>query len=69
MEEIWKDIPSYEGLYQASNLGNIKSLRYNIILKPGKDKGSFLWFKNEGFERQIFLKRAEIERFNVKLLA
>ena len=26
MEEIWKDIPGYEGLYQASNLGNIRSL-------------------------------------------
>ena len=25
-EEIWKDIPGYEGLYQASNLGKIKSL-------------------------------------------
>lgn len=25
-EEIWKDIPNYEGLYQASNLGRIKSL-------------------------------------------
>lgn len=24
--EIWKDIPNYEGLYQASNLGRIKSL-------------------------------------------
>ena len=24
--EIWKDIPGYEGLYQASNLGRIKSL-------------------------------------------
>lgn len=24
--EIWKDIPNYEGLYQASNLGNIKRL-------------------------------------------
>ncbi len=24
--EVWKDIPNYEGLYQASNLGNIKSL-------------------------------------------
>lgn len=24
--EIWKDIPNYEGSYQASNLGNIKSL-------------------------------------------
>ncbi len=25
-QEIWKDIPGYEGLYQASNLGRIKSL-------------------------------------------
>lgn len=27
MEEIWKDIKGYEGLYQVSNLGRIKSLR------------------------------------------
>lgn len=27
MQEIWKDIPNYEGLYQASNLGRIKGLR------------------------------------------
>lgn len=26
MEEIWKDIPSYEGYYQVSNLGNFRSL-------------------------------------------
>lgn len=25
-EEIWKDIPDYEGLYQVSNLGRVKSL-------------------------------------------
>lgn len=25
-EEIWKDIPGYEGYYQASNLGRLKSL-------------------------------------------
>lgn len=24
--EIWKDVPSYEGLYQVSNFGNVKSL-------------------------------------------
>lgn len=24
--EIWKDIPNYEGLYQVSNIGRIKSL-------------------------------------------
>jgi hypothetical protein len=33
MIEIWKDIPNYEGLYQASNLGNIKSLNYNHTKK------------------------------------
>jgi len=27
-EEIWKDIPGYEGKYQVSNLGNIRSLNY-----------------------------------------
>jgi hypothetical protein len=26
MKEIWKDIPNYEGLYQVSNLGRVKSL-------------------------------------------
>jgi hypothetical protein len=24
--EIWKDIPGYEGIYQVSNMGNVKSL-------------------------------------------
>ena len=26
MKELYKDIPEYEGLYQVSNLGNVKSL-------------------------------------------
>lgn len=26
MEEIWRDIKEYEGLYQISNLGRVKSL-------------------------------------------
>ena len=32
MEEIWRDIKGYEGLYQVSNLGRIKSLARNIHL-------------------------------------
>lgn len=35
MEEIWKDIPNYEGYYQVSNLGNVKSLA-RIIMHRGK---------------------------------
>ena len=29
VDEIWKDIIGYEGLYQVSNLGNVKSLKNN----------------------------------------
>lgn len=29
MKEIWKDIEGYEGQYQVSNLGRVKSLNYN----------------------------------------
>ena len=29
--EIWKDIEGYEGLYQVSNLGRVKSLKFNKI--------------------------------------
>lgn len=32
MEEIWKDVVGYEGLYQVSNLGRVKSLYF------GKEK-------------------------------
>lgn len=34
MEEIWKDVVGYEGLYEVSNLGNVRSLfRYKKQLK------------------------------------
>jgi len=33
MEEIWKDIPEYEGLYQVSNIGRVKSIRKNRKIK------------------------------------
>lgn len=33
-DEIWRDIKGYEGLYQVSNMGNVKSLRKNHLLTP-----------------------------------
>lgn len=39
MEEIWKDIQNYEGYYQISNLGNVKSLHYGSkVNNPNWDK-------------------------------
>jgi hypothetical protein len=41
LKEIWKDVVGYEGLYRISNLGKIKSLRKNIILKPVKNSRAY----------------------------
>lgn len=35
MEELWKDIVGYEGLYQVSNFGNIKVVSRTIVTKAG----------------------------------
>ena len=51
MNEEWKDIKGYEGLYQISNLGRVKSLRYankqafykrEKLLKGANDKDGYL---------------------------
>lgn len=42
MEEIWKDIEGFEGLYQVSNLGRVKRFATGKVLKSGKDGGGYL---------------------------
>lgn len=40
MEEIWKDIPGYEGLYQVSNKGRVYGIkRKNILAAAPNEKG------------------------------
>lgn len=56
MEEIWRDIVGYEGLYQVSNLLNVRSLdrydsrgcfRKGIILKRKTTTQNSIWFYME----------------------
>lgn len=50
MKEVWKDINGYEGKYEISNLGRIRSLKNNcgnnrkepLILKQSTDKRGYL---------------------------
>lgn len=44
--EIWKDIPGYEGRYQVSNEGNVKSLNY---LTHGTEKNMKLSCHHNGY--------------------
>ena len=44
MDKIWKDIPDYEGLYQVSNYGEVKSFK-NVkerLLKPNNINNTYL---------------------------
>lgn len=38
MEEIWKDVAGYEGLYQVSNMGRVKTLRKKVGTTIRKEK-------------------------------
>lgn len=38
IEEIWKDVSGYEGIYQVSNLGRVKSLERTVIDKNNHPK-------------------------------
>lgn len=66
-EEIWKDIPGYEGLYKVSNLGRVRSFadanpvnRRNRILKQHLDgKGNYLFV---GLHRDGKVKLATVHR-------
>lgn len=71
MQEIWKDIKGYEGRYQISNLGRVKSLKRVIkrvvkgkdffkteqekILKPHKNSHGYLCCGLEGKKINVHL--------------
>lgn len=63
--EIWKDAKGYEGLYQVSNLGKVKSLRRNVIMKPSCDKDGYyqLILSNGKTRKRFFIHRLVYETF------
>ena len=38
MEEVWKPIKDYEGLYEVSNLGRVKRLKYQRVVVCNKNR-------------------------------
>lgn len=72
MEEIWKDVTGYEGLYQVSNLGRVKSLDRVIkgqhfeekIMKLQTNNGyKWLWLNKDGKRKAKRINRLVAEEF------
>lgn len=63
MKEVWKDVVGYEGLYQISDHGRVKSTRRNIILKPGRGRYLSVTLCNDGKMREISIHRLVAEAF------
>lgn len=69
-EEVWRDIKDYEGKYQISNFGRVKSLSFNKtgekkLLKPhdnGKGYLTVCLWKNNKYEHK-YIHRLVAETF------
>ena len=74
IEEVWRDVKGYEGLYQVSNMGRVKSLERKDclgrivkerVLKPGMDKDGYLFVNLcAGGKRTFFVHRLVCQAFH-----
>lgn len=73
MKEVWKDIENYEGYYQVSNLGRVRSVDRDIIYSNGiivKYTGKLLslHLEKNGYISVLFSKNGSQERAYVHRL-
>ena len=73
--EIWKDIKDYEGKYQVSNLGKVKSLNYKnsgkeqIMIPQINGHGYFkIKLRKENITKQFSVHRLVYQAFKGKLV-
>ena len=64
MPELWKDIAGYEGMYQVSNTGKVKSSYEGC----GRKKGSILKTANRGGWLRVTLVKNGRKAFSVHRL-
>ena len=43
MNEVWRSVKDYEGLYEVSNYGRVRNCRTGRVLRPGKNRYDYLY--------------------------
>ena len=68
--EVWKDIIGFEGLYQVSNLGTVKSLRKGLRGNKFllRDKKLIGCHDKDGYLKVNFYKDNKMKRFSIHRL-
>ena len=61
MMEEWRAVPGYEGLYEVSNIGNVRNVRRNKLLRLQKT--------NNGYIRVVLSKNGIKTAFQVHRIA
>lgn len=65
--EHWKDIDGYDGLYQVSDLGRVRSLKFgNVrVLRAYKDKDGYLklYLYKDGKRKPFLVHRLVVQAF------
>lgn len=71
-EEIWKAIPGYEGYYEVSDQGNVRSLDRKVWTGKGYylKKGEVMKFytTDQGYYRVVLSKNSNVRKFKVHQL-
>ena len=63
--EVWSPVKGYEGLYEVSSMGRVKSLNYN---KTGKERMRVLTMNKDGYYRVILYKNGKAKWHQVHRL-
>lgn len=68
MKEEWKDIQNYEGLYQVSNLGRVKSFRQSTKLRCKSEYILKPFLANNGYAQVTLYNNTKKHKFLVHRL-
>lgn len=70
-KEIWKEVPGYEGLYQVSSFGRVKSLNYNksgaeqvLCISPRDNTYTMVGLSKNGIRRMFYVHRLVLSAFS-----
>lgn len=68
MDEVWKDVPGYEGKYQVSDFGSVKSVARTVLNRSKKESFLSACMSGRKYYSVILFSNNKPKRFSVHQL-